>query len=149
LVGRHWGRAYETRSFWARLPRGWELESDYELASPHRYVSRARGPDGASITIDTTLTQHGDPWTSQRKLEALMRANEPGYRRLRVSARPQRGPEIVEWSYAIGALRYTDELFYRGGSGFGILGVSSRARFRRTRDLCRVVTRSIRTKPSG
>jgi hypothetical protein len=145
VVGLDWGKAYATPSYAARLPRGWRLESDYELASPERYVSRAIGPYGMSVVIDTTLHTHGRPIDDERSLENLLSQSGERYRRIALNHFTTHGDAVIEWSYWSGQHIYTDELFYRGANGYGVLGESSAKHFRETRDFARAIVRSIST----
>jgi hypothetical protein len=141
--------AYQTPSYRAVLPRGWRLKSDYQAAAGGRFVSEVAGPSGIFMLIDTTPHSTGDALASQRALERQLAGSRERYRRIGVNQIGDRGGAVIEWTYWVEGETNTDELFYRGGSGFGIRGVSPPSHFRETREFCRKVEEALRTRLEG
>jgi hypothetical protein len=148
-VGENCCHQYETATYLAAIPTGWKLRSDYVLASPHRYVSRLKGPKGMQVVIDTTLRERGDPLDDQRVLESLLAQGSERYQRLSVQRLTVRGSRLIEWSYRSGKDLYANELFYRGIDGYAILGSSSPSHFREVRDFVRRMAQSLRDYREG
>ena len=146
VVGDECCAPYVTPSYAAELPRGWRVISDYKPAPGGRFVSEAVGPGGMTVIIDTTPHSSGDAMASERYLEGLLRDNRRDYRRIALRQRSDRGGQVVEWSYRVEGKADTEELFYRGGGGFAIRGVSPEAHLRETREFCRTVEKALRTK---
>jgi hypothetical protein len=146
VVGRDCCSRYETPSYKAALPRRWRIAADYKPAPGGRFVSEAVGPRGAVLIIDTTPHASGAAIASERYLEGLFRANTKDYRRIALRRGTDRGREVVEWSYQVEGKADTEELFYRKGGGFAIRGVSQQAHFRETRELCRMIERTLRSR---
>jgi hypothetical protein len=145
-VGRVCCRQYETPTYVAAIPLGWDLRSDYILASEDRYVTRLAGPGDMEIAIDTTLDEQGDPRDSQRELESILSQGSESYKRHDVRVFEVHGAPLVEWSYRSGQDLYVNDLFYRGENGYAVLGSSSRSHFRELRDISRRIARLLRDR---
>lgn len=143
VLGRGCCMAYETPTYTARLPKRWFLQEDYASQPGSRYVTLARGPYDNSLVIDTTPHESGDALDSANELERLLTTNGIGYRRLSRRLYHLDKRLVVEWSYELEGDAFTDILFYRGSDGFAVLGRSNQDHFRETRDLTRLVARSV------
>lgn len=150
VVGSNCCRRYETPTYVAPLPKGWYLEENYEANPVDRYVTVAIGPHENSIVIDTSTI---DPENAGKTAIPFQEKQEQGfserddYRRLakRVYRAPD-GEPIVEWSYELEGDVFTNTLFFRGPSGFAVMGRSDRDRFGEMRELSRLVAHSLVAK---
>jgi hypothetical protein len=143
---------YETPTYVAQLPRGWHLRENYKRNPGDRHVTLGIGPYSNSIDIDTSVIDPENIGKSalpfQTKLEQLLATNGTGYHRIRRHIfRAADGELVVEWSYKLEGDVLTDTLFFRGPSGFAVLGCSDETHFRETRDLTRLIARSVKAKP--
>ncbi len=151
VLGKDCCMSYSTPAYIARLPRGWHLRENYKPNPGDRHVTLAIGPYGNSIDIDTSVIDPANVGKTalpfQAELERLLAANGVAYKRIsRNVSRASDGEPVVEWSYELEGDVFTDILFFRGPSGFAVLGRSSESHFRETRDLARLVARSISAK---
>lgn len=137
---------YKAASYTALLPKDWQLESSYELASRERYVTLALGPGNATVTIDTTLNSKGDPAEDAKFLEGPYADGAEPYRRLIYRWEELGGRRSFDWSFRLGKTFYTDTFFYLGGNGYAVLGTSPASNFRETHDITRDVARSVASR---
>jgi hypothetical protein len=145
-IGRDCCRKYETPSYKSVLPSGWSLEEDFEPQPEERFVTLAMGPYENSVLIDTSEVdeyKHRDALDNAHELEDLLSSNGADYRRMAWRVRHREGGPIVEWSYEIEGDVFTNILFYRDGWGFAVRGRGGQKYFRETRDLTRMVARSV------
>src|SRR5687767_6131587 len=142
VLARDFFEPYRTPAYRAQLPANWRLVEDYAETNGRR-VSRAVGPDGLSVLIDTTPNVSGDPADSARRLH---QASEgiPGYRVVKLQPARLGPTPVFEWSYQQDRRRYTDVFFFRGGDGFAVLAQGPRRRFSLIRSVAREVARSVR-----
>jgi hypothetical protein len=151
VVGADCCERYRTPMYISVLPRGWRLDEDFAPNPEERFVTLARGPAENSLDIDTSLidveNKGGNPLEKARELEELVARNGTGYRLLSWRQYQLRGGLAVEWSYRLEGDAFTDIFFYRGPSGFAVLGRSAPAHFRETRDLTRIVAGSVSPRP--
>jgi len=152
VLGQNCCKRYETPTYVARLPRGWHLRENYDLNRGDRHVTLAIGPYNNSIDIDTSVIDPENVGKTalpfQAKLEKSLVENGVGYRRISKHVfHASDGEPIVEWSYRLEGDVFTDILFFRGPSGFAVLGRSGESHFRETRDLARLIARSVEAKP--
>jgi hypothetical protein len=152
VLGKDCCRRYETPAYVARLPRGWHLRENYDLNPGDRHVTLAIGPYSNSIDIDTSAIDPENVGKTalpfQAKLERSLAENGVAYRRISKHVfHASDGEPIVEWSYRLEGDVFTDILFFRGPSGFAVLGRSGESHFRETRDLARLIARSVEAKP--
>lgn len=152
VVGTNCCRRYETPAYVAPIPRGWDLAENFELNPGDRHVTLAIGPYDNSLVIDTSVIDPENVGKTavpfQEELERGLEESEQGYSR--ISKRVFRAPDgepVVEWSYRLEGDVLTDILFFRGPSGFAILGRSGESHFHETRDLTRFVAHSLEAKP--
>lgn len=147
VVGKDCCERYKTPMYASLLPRGWHLDEDFAPNPGERFVTLARGPAENSLDIDTSLidpkNKGGNPLEKARELRELLAQNGTGYRLLSWRRDQVRGSLTVEWSYRLEGDAFTDIFFYRGPSGFAVLGRSAPPHFRETRDLTRVIARSV------
>jgi hypothetical protein len=151
VIGTNCCRRYETSAYAAPLPNGWNLAEDFEPNPGDRHVTLALGPYDNSLVIDTSVTDPENVGKTalpfQEELEQGLEESEKGYDR--ISKRLSRAPDgelVVEWSYRLEGDVFTDILFFRGPSGFAILGRSGAPHFHETRDLTRYVARALEAK---
>jgi hypothetical protein len=153
VVGRDCCRGYRTPMYASLLPKGWHLDEDFTPNREQRFVTLARGPAENSLDIDTSLidpeNKGGNPLEKAQELEEIVAQNGTGYQRLSWRRYPSRGALTVEWSYRLEGDAFTDIFFYRGRSGFAVLGRSAPKHFRETRDLTRLVARSVNPLPGS
>jgi hypothetical protein len=142
VLARDFFEPYLTPAYRAQLPADWRLEQDFEETNGRR-VSRALGPGGLSVLIDTTPNTSGDPADSARRLHSSYEG-VPGYRVVKLQPARLGPTPVFEWSYQLGARRYTDVFFFRGGDGFAVLAEGPRRRFSLIRSVAREVARSVR-----
>ncbi|HSS32572.1 MAG TPA: hypothetical protein VLL27_04760 [Solirubrobacterales bacterium] len=152
VLGRDCCRRYETPTFISRLPRGWHLREDFTPNDDDRHVTLAIGPFNNSIDIDTSVIDAENLNKSGLFFQHVQeRGLAEGYADYsRIDKRVWQGPDgepIVEWSYRVEGDAFTNILFYRGPSGFAVLGRSGPSHFRETRDLTRLIARSLVAKP--
>jgi hypothetical protein len=142
VLARDFFEPYRTPAYRAELPADWRLVEDY-VETNGRRVSRAEGPDGLSVLIDTTPNVSGDPADSARRLH---RASQgiPGYKVVKLQPARLGPTPVFEWSFEQDGRRYTDVFFFRGGDGFAVLAEGPRRRFSLIRSVAREVTRSVR-----
>lgn len=151
VIGKDCCRRYETDLYVAPLPRRWSLREDFEPYPDDRHVTLAIGPFDNSLVIDTSVIDPENIGKTalpfQEKEERRLAKSELGYSPIgkRVFRAPD-GEPVVEWSYRLEGNVLTDILFFRGPSGFAVLGRSGNSHFRETRDLTRLVARSLQAK---
>jgi hypothetical protein len=142
VLARDFFEPYRTPAYRAQLPADWRLVEDYAETNGRR-VSRAVGPGGLSVLIDTTPNVSGDPAESARRLHGLSEGI-PGYRKVKLQPARLGPTPVFEWSFQQDRRRYTDVFFYRGGDGFAVLAEGPRHRFSLIRSVAREVARSVR-----
>lgn len=151
VIGRDCCRRYETDLYIAPLPTGWPLGEDFEPQAEERYVTLAVGPFDNSLAIDTSVIDPENIGKSalpfQEEQEQGFVESGQGYSRIgKRTFRAADGEWVVEWSYELGGGVLTNIIFFRGPSAFAVLGRSGNRHFRETRDLTRLVARSLRAK---
>jgi hypothetical protein len=136
---------YRSPSFSARLPKSWHVVADFVPEPTSRHVTKAVGPGGMSVLIDTTSGFHGDPAHSAQELEKPNLENR-AYKRVVFQRETLGTGPAFEWSYRLGHLSYTDILFDRGGDGYAVLAVGPVERFSESRAVARAVARSVKRR---
>jgi hypothetical protein len=143
VIGGDCCRRYVTPTYRAVLPKGWSLEEDFTPNPGDRFVTLARGPYDNSVDIDSSTIDGETVLEHVRILEGQLSNSDEGYRRLDWQVRHSDGQVLVEWSYELEGDAFANIQFHRGSSTFAVLGRSNQNHFRETRDLTRLIARSV------
>ena len=142
---------YETDTYTAQLPRGWDRVKDYELQGSERgetrYVTELHQGD-ATLVVDTTLDRPEslDPGDSARKLDADARSSNADYKRIGIGPETIGEHDAYVWLYAVAGERVVDIFFFTGGHGYAVLGRSAPGEFGTVRRLAERVAGSVASR---